>query len=356
MLTVPILLRLARQLEAIWARRFEPWSDPWRVWDSFDSHLAGAVELRRKIHLAVAKNLTCAGPALREELNALLRAMIGRIDELRDGYASVTNRVPDRCEWIKELRHLEDEFGTVEVRWTSAVIRVVTDPIVLRDVYLGPFAIEFDWKHDHRSPGSKFFQVKALSPNVPSGRDDVTHPHVQDDILCAGDARDSLDQAVADGRFVDAFLIVRSVLTTYNGNSAYVPLGEWDGVHCAQCGRRVASSETSTCEGCECTLCDECVDRCEGCDEARCGDCLSPCDVCRARHCRGEIHTTDANRDICPNCLSSCSRCGAAVPKDELTADRQLCSTCNSPEEPERHDEEPVETTAEEVAVPVDAG
>jgi hypothetical protein len=45
-------------------------------------------------------------------------------------------RAPELCHWIRELRQLEAEFGTVEIRWTEAVLRAATEPIVLRDVSL----------------------------------------------------------------------------------------------------------------------------------------------------------------------------------------------------------------------------
>lgn len=354
MLPIKTLLRLARQLERIWASRIEPWVDPWRAWQAVETQLVGASELRRKVQLAASRNLTLTVTELKEESSRNLRFLVGQVVELCEQYEATSKLAPDRCEWVKELRALEDEFGTVEIRWNATAIRAVTEPIVLQDVHLGPFAIEFDWKGDLDS-GVRCFRVKALEPNTPNDRDDITHPHVQDDILCAGEAQESLEEAVAAGRIVDAFLIVRSVLETYNGNSAYVPLGEWDGSNCAQCGRRTATSEMYSCEGCGGTVCDECTDRCEGCDQARCGDCLSPCDVCLARHCRGSLHQTENDRDICPNCLQLCSRCGASVPKDEMS-EPQLCSTCTSQEESESHDPEVSDTPAEVVAAGAETG
>ena len=355
MLPIPIVLRLARRLEATWCNRIEPKSEPWRAWQSLEAHVAEAEHVRRRLQLATAKNLTHARTVVTQALRALLTALSARVEQLGDDYDAPVVRAPDLCEWVKELRHLEAEFGPVEIRWSDEVIRVVTDPIELRDVPLGPFAIQFDWMRDKRSAGSKSFEAIALEPNLPSGRDDVTHPHVQNGVLCAGDAKDALDEAVATGRLVDAFLIVRSVLTTYNAKSPYVPLAEWDGALCADCGRRIGRESTFTCEGCECVLCDECAMTCESCSETRCGDCLSPCDVCLARHCRDALHTTDANRAICPDCLSHCARCGSSVPKDELTDVSRLCSACHSLEDEEHHDDESIEAATEEVAVPADA-
>ena len=332
MLPIPILLRLGRRLETLWAPKPEPRTHPERAWASLRTQLTEAEALRDRIEQATVRRLDSAAASLKQELSAVLKVMGRRIDELRAHCEASPPRSPDRCEWIRELRHLESEFGTVTVRWSDTVIRVVTEPIELKNVPLGPFAIEFNWTGGPSAIGSRAIEVKALEPNCPAGRSDVTHPHVQDDILCAGEAKDALDQAVADGRLVDAFQLVHSVLTNYNSGSAYVSLNEWNGSHCAQCGRRTRSEEASSCEGCGSELCDECGERCEGCDEHRCGDCLEPCDVCRERHCRGCLATTAGGRAICSDCREVCPGCETSVPRDELDADGR-CPTCSTVEE-----------------------
>jgi hypothetical protein len=331
MLPIPILLRLARRLESLWASKPEPLTRPERAWAALRTQLTEAESLRWRIEQATARRLDCAAASLKQELSTLLNVMGLRITELRDHSDATPPRGPDRCEWIRELRHLESEFGTVTVRWTDSVIRIVTEPIELKHVPLGPFAIEFNWSGGRSATGSRAIEVKALKPNRPAGRSDVTHPHVEDDILCAGEAKEALDQAVADGRLVDAFQLVHSVLTNYNPHSAYVSLNEWNGSHCAQCGRRIRSEEASSCGGCDCDLCDECGERCEGCDELRCWDCLESCDVCRERHCRGSLATTAGERAVCSNCREVCPGCEASVPKDELDADGR-CPTCSTVE------------------------
>ena len=332
MLPIPILFRLARRLETLWTPKLELPIRPERAWGFLRTQWAEAEALRGRIEQATALRLACAAASLKQELGTVLKVLGQRIDELRAHNEAAPLRGPDRCEWIRELRHLESEFGAVTVRWSDTVIRVVTEPIELRDVPLGPFAIEFNWTGGPSAIGSRAFEVKALKPNCPAGRSDVTHPHIEDDILCAGEAKDALDQAVADGRLVDAFQLVHSVISNYNPSSAYVSLNEWDGSHCAQCGRRIRSDDASTCEGCNCELCDECGERCEGCDELRCGDCLESCDGCRERHCRGSLDTTAGGRAVCSDCREVCAKCKASVPKDELDADGR-CSTCSPLEE-----------------------
>ena len=339
MIPIPILLRLARRLERLWAPKPEPPTRPERAWASIRTQLTEAEALRWRIEQATARRLDCAVASLKQELSTLLQIIGRRIEELRPHNDAPPPRTPDRCEWIRELRHLETEFGTVTVRWTDTVIRIVTEPIELKNVPLGPFAIEFNWPGGAAAAGSRAFEAKALRPNHPAGRGDVTHPHVEDDKLCAGDAKDALDQAVADGRLVDAFQLIHSVLTNYNPNSAYVALSEWDGSHCAQCGRRIRSSDASTCEGCDSELCDECGERCEACDELRCGDCLEPCEVCRERHCRGSLATTTGGRAVCSDCREVCPRCQASVPKNEVDSDGR-CPTCSSEEAKDEADSE----------------
>ncbi|MFO0806437.1 MAG: hypothetical protein U0791_25310 [Gemmataceae bacterium] len=299
MLPIPILLRVARRLERLWTSTPEPLARHERAWTGLHTQLTEADELRRRVAFATERNFASAAASLRQELGKRLGHLGERIRELREACDAEPGRGPDRCEWIRELRHLEAEFGEVTIRWSANVIRIVTEPIELKSVHLGPFAIEFNWSSGPTASHSRAFEVKALRPNSPAGREDVTHPHVEDDVLCAGEAKEALDQAVADGRLVDAFQLVHSVLTHYNPHSAYVPLHEWDGSHCAQCGRRTRSSESSTCEGCDAELCDECGERCEACDELRCGDCLESCDHCRNRHCRGTLESMNG-ASLCP--------------------------------------------------------
>lgn len=342
MLAIPMLLRLARQLEATWKPKREPHTRPERAWQAIHDRLTLAEATNRRLRRAAAMRLAGAAAFLRSELRTQLQGLGRGVDELREACDEPAAVPPDRCEWVRELRHLESEFGTTTVLWPKKVIRVVTEPIELDGVSLGPFAIEFHWAGGADS-GVRAFEARALQPNPPPGRSDVTHPHVEDDILCMGEGKDALEQAVADGRLVDAFQIMHSGLTSYNPHSAYVPLRDWGSLHCAQCGCRVSASQSSTCEGCNADLCDECGERCEACDELRCGDCLEPCSVCRERHCRGSLDTVD-DRPVCSTCRPACRDCGATRPADELDAEGR-CPDC-SPEVP---DATPEEAAAEEV-------
>lgn len=342
MLPIHLALRLARRLHAAWSARAQPPLDPEPAWRAFDAQLVEAHRARRQVRLATAKNLVLTLPGLTSQLTALLDAMARQTEQLRLEYTPPTIRVPEPCDWLAEVRQIEAEFGSVKVRWADRVLRVITEPIVLNGVALGPFAIDFGWDRVGRRSGVHCFDLVALDPNPAAGRDGVTHPHVQDDGLCPGDAAEPLAEAIDDGRLADAFLLIRSVLTTYNPQSAYVPLAGWDGVICADCGHRVDREDRFTCERCDSDLCEDCIESCAACSESRCSDCLESCDIYSARHCRGSLDATRSGRPVCRDCLATCARCSASLPTDELTADTRLCPTCHQKEDDEPNDDDPI--------------
>ncbi len=62
---------------------------------------------------------------------------------------------PGLASWLADIRQLEVEFGDIEVKWKETVVRVVTDPIVLRNVELGPFAIDLHWDRIGSAKGAQ---------------------------------------------------------------------------------------------------------------------------------------------------------------------------------------------------------
>ena len=221
----------------------------------------------------------------------------------------------------------------MEVRWPEQVVRVVTESIALEGVQLGPFAVEFSWAPGRCFRGVRSFEVIALEPNPAAGRDEVVHPHVDGRRLCPGDAAEPTRLALDAGRLADAFLLVRSVLTTYNADSPFVPLAAWDGFHCGDCGRHGHEMDRSSCSGCSTDLCDDCAGSCNRCSESHCTDCLLACAVCDERRCRGCLVTTPSERLVCPDCRAECTACGRRFAADELTDG--LCSACTAAAEDE---------------------
>lgn len=304
MLPLPLVCRLARRLAIAWSARAGPPVDPERAWREVDARLAGVDVGRRRLRRAVRHNLMAIVPGLRADLVAGLAALARAVDQVRARLAAASDPAPEPREWVAEIRQLESEFGAVEVRWPEAVIRVVTEPLTLGDVDLGPFAIDFFWGRAWSGTPSRCFEVVALEPNPAAERRAVVHPHVEGTGICLGEATAVVARAVAQGRIADAFVMVRSVLTSYNAESAFVPLDEWTGeagVACADCGRNADRYDVSACGACGDDLCESCQEGCVGCFASRCAGCLTACDDCGSACCRGCLEDM-AETSRCPSC------------------------------------------------------
>jgi hypothetical protein len=124
---------------------------------------------------------------------------------------------------LEELRQLNDEFECVEFHLKQRVIAARTAPIALERVALGPFRIELHVLRLDRHADSSAFRCVAIDPNPAASNDDVTHPHVKAEGLCAGEATLPIGLALRQGRVCDAFCLVRSVLSTYNAGPRTCP-------------------------------------------------------------------------------------------------------------------------------------
>jgi hypothetical protein len=220
---------------------------------------------------------------------------------------------------------------------------VVTGPVTLRDVRLGPFRLELHVARLRDRHDVSVIRCVALEPNPAGTSEDTTHPHVRDEVLCAGDATVPLQTALRQGRVCDAFLLTSAVLHTYNPASPYVSLDDWAGVACADCGYASDPDSAYRCESCEETVCERCVGSCDGCDASYCQSCLE---------------RTDDDQRLCPGCRARCPRCErtvAAAEVEELGA----CRDCREQEEEEqreleRQEQEDHESDSAEQDVSVD--
>jgi hypothetical protein len=207
----------------------------------------------------------------------------------------------------RDLVALHTEFEHVRFDHRAHTLSVATEPIDLDGLYLGAFEVRLDW---HKLDSETCYRVVALEPRPAAARDGVTHPHVLDEMLCEGHGRHALRQALAQGRLLDFFTIVASLLRTYNGESAFVELSDWDGVACSDCGTSVSRDERSGCPRCGNIACDECVETCAGCEEVFCSGCVGPCEICDEARCRRCLDTcAGCSRTVCPPCLNDQERC-----------------------------------------------
>jgi hypothetical protein len=245
---------------------------------------------------------------------------------------------------VAELNQLREEFENFTVDFQLGVIGVQTERIVLEEIDLGPFVIELHVPLLDMQPGSRSFRCVAVDPNPASSTDQVTHPHVRDGELCAGDASVPITAALNQGRIADAFVLVRSVLQTYNPDSPFVSLTQWSGVSCAECGYFTDSTATYFCEGCDHDVCEDCYSCCDNCGNSFCRGCLE--------------RDSEAETSICSDCQRTCGRCGRTVDEDHFDSDLDLCPGCSAEDESNQQQEVPDEQPSSTgcVAAPVDAG
>ena len=277
-------------------------------------------------HVAV-RGWPIARVELVETLTGRLNALSSLIDRGADNVGKRFQPTAKPADLLLELAQLEDEFGTVEVDWKRGCLSVTTDAITLEDVDLGEFAIELHWDR-LGVPGSRCFDIVALEPRPAASDSGITHPHVRDRTLCAGDAGDAIGQALEQGRLVDAVQLVASVLRNYNRESPFVALDDWDGEPCGDCGRST-DEDSSCCGSCGDCVCDRCVVSCSACDASRCAECVESCAVCDDACCRSCAQISAASsRSCCPDCLEKCEQCKTWVASDEIDEASQLCPDC----------------------------
>ena len=253
--------------------------------------------------------------AERSRLNA--RIALGRLQQasrsLHDQLApALPGSLPSVRDLHDDLVALRSEFPELKLDSRQRQIQVTTESIVLEGIDLGPFQIQLDWTelgHDVLPD----YRVVALEPNPAGTQDNVTHPHVQDDILCEGEGRTAIGAAIRQARVFDFFLLVAGLLRTYNAESPYVPLCHWHGAECMDCGRLAAADDRSCCASCEADLCDDCGSTCSICSDGLCAECSKTCPVC--------------DDDCCATCQDKCIECGRLVCRDCIHSERR-CSTC----------------------------
>ncbi len=232
---------------------------------------------------------------------------------------------------VEELLACQDEFGAVEICRAEDRVSIQSEPIVLDGVPLGRFRIDLAPGEIPSGSPLEWFRVKALDPNPSAPNENVPHPHVDGDHLCTGDGSTTVHAALIAGRLNDFFVLIRSILQTYNPDSPYVALEDWDGRPCCDCGYTTNEEGAYYCEGCEETYCDECIRSCENCGTTLCRECLR----------RSEISEVW----VCENCAGQCDDCSRWCTTEELTDG--LCEHCQETQDHKEtsHETDPTETT-----------
>ena len=276
---------------------------------------AGAIErCARLVTVSQSRGLRNAARVMRGRLLKALNAAQHEIDDAiyHVNQTSASTLATTR-DVFDDLSTLHSEYPDLEVDFANQTISVTTEPIELEEIYLGQFKIVLELKFLSQT---KPYRIETVDPNPASSCDSTTHPHVQSESLCEGEAHLPIKNALADVRLHDFFTIVNQTLNTYNAGSAYVLLSDWSGDRCRDCGDLVRDDEISSCNRCDGQICGECTCSCEQCSDVYCDDCVSMCDGCKESYCEG--------------CISSCDRCDQPYCEDCLTENQ--CDDCHEKE------------------------
>jgi len=336
-------IRLACWLHQIWQQLTGRFTELEYEWELLRRRWERVQQTHRRCQLAHQHGWLLCLPGLQAELLDALAGLADMISSLRTAYQPVAPQELKLSHWYQELEQLHDEFATVTYLKEEGKLRVETPAITLADVELGSFAIDF--KKEKSGPSINDFAITALDANPASQNENVTHPHVKDGELCAGDAKAPIKIALESGRLADVFLLIQSTLQTYNPQSAYVKLSDWHGVPCSDCARSVDSEESYSCNRCGNSLCEQCFSSCSSCSSSFCPGCVQGCSACKVDCCEACLDLSEGNGEpLCRDCRTSCDRCDKMVGTDELDEESQLCKECSEEDDAEQ----PKETQATE--------
>jgi hypothetical protein len=274
-------------------------------------------------HLAAAellKDLGYAIPSIQHELSTIAdqlprRAAVDRRATMHDIY--------------QDLVAVRQEFEELDYDRRGRRLSVITEPIVLSGVYLGPFEIRLHWARPTRGD-VPMYRVISKDPHPAESKDNVTHPHVMDEILCEGDGRHAVRQALKQGRLLDFFTLVAGILRTYNPESPFAELALWHGGSCSDCGAGVEEDHSYSCAKCGDTVCSECERICCGCDDGCCSGCIGSCAACEDNFCRRCLQAcSDCSRSVCSGCPDEnerCPNCHEKEPQDDEGSDEDAAA------------------------------
>ena len=288
------------------------------------------LKLSQRLHIVQSRGWNIAARHVQTALKLSLEEHASEVQAcLRTLTSRESQKPPITVRTIyDELCALDDEFTEVKLDQRGKTLSVVTEPVILEDVYLGAFEIQLDWAG---LPEQQSYDVIALDARPAALSESTTHPHVQENVLCSGEAKVPISRALAEGRLLDFFQIVNNTLHTYNSSSAYVALEDWDGIPCADCGTGTNEDYRTSCAACDCTLCDGCASSCNDCCDSLCCECSCQCRCCDDVYCR--------------HCLKTCPHCSARVCSSCQDSENERCQLCHEEDSEECKVDRPATTS-----------
>lgn len=228
---------------------------------------------------------------------------------------------------IDDVQALIDEgFEDIIYNTTNHILSAVTEEIIIQDVNLGKFRINY---HFAKSDNSAYCTVDAINPTYSLGAISHTgnpHPHITNgNALCYGNMSDPIHESLLHDRLSDFFLITRAVLSPqgYCGDGSYVRIESWYQRPCYECGRFHNQNDLVSCYMCKesddrerflCPSSSSCSLVCHCCNKTTCSSHAAKCYTC--------------GKYVCRNCRVSCQNCGYNFCPDCIMAESKHCKHC----------------------------
>jgi hypothetical protein len=294
----------------------------------------------RRMHRAQSCGWHNAAQALWQGLDYPLRACAERLEAVARQVSSAEqpSNVASVRDIFGDLVVLSDEFEGLSLELPEQTLSVTTPRIVLDGIDLGPFEIRLFWD---RIGERHSYAVVSTEPNAARTSDETTHPHVRAEELCEGEGQMPMEKALRAGRLLDFFQIVHRILNTYNAESAYVSLSDWDGITCSDCGELVDSDDVSRCDRCDALLCEICSITCPRCEALGCNEC--------AVICRGCLQA------VCCGCTEACAGCSHLF-CNQCLQESGLCQACEEEQHATRFNRDETTPVQSQATAPSAAG
>ena len=196
---------------------------------SFVGQLQELTAESRKMGASLVHGWFSAADRCCSRTSRLLNDVSYSISQIQQFTEGSQKKTPKLSLLVEELDQVREEFGSIDFDKAENTLSIVTDPIALEDVALGPFRIQLKLDKLSELYKDRPYRVIALNPNPAATDEEVTHPHVSGERLCEGDGYVAISSALEQGRLCDFFTMVRSILNTYNPDSPYVSLDDWSG-------------------------------------------------------------------------------------------------------------------------------
>ena len=266
-----------------------------------------------------------AAEKIRSRISRNLTDFSHHLEQLKNILNTDDIKLPKLGDIVAELLQIEQEFGELIFDLKARTISVITESIVLDEISFGPFEIRLFLNDIEKLTTESPYKIIAIEPN-PAGSDcNVTHPHVSYEKLCEGDGFIPIRKAIQQGRLCDFFTIIVQILQTYNPDSPYVSLDDWEGISCYDCGYTAAGDECYFCEDCEHDYCSSCSTYCQICDTTICMGCSVTCPEC--------------DQPVCHSCTAKCKECEEIFCERCLT-EEGLCNDCEEQRKADNNEEQ----------------